>query len=180
MPAMDSDAPPPSYDSSISMNNDADILFQTAYKNQIWSPLLRLPDKLLVLLMKSLDLDTLLRLRHTSRVFMWLFNSEAAFEKYHLKLQQDNDRFNDTARVWTPPSAWFKDQAISGFRRMCPPCRVKRQGDQDGPYLALGRDESNNLFMELWISQSSRSSDCRLEKCAPRVSGRHSKRNLMA
>ncbi|TQV94371.1 hypothetical protein IF1G_07250 [Cordyceps javanica] len=118
MPAMDSDAPPPSYDSSISMNNDADILFQTAYKNQIWSPLLRLPDKLLVLLMKSLDLDTLLRLRHTSRVFMWLFNSEAAFEKYHLKLQQDNDRFNDTARVWTPPSAWFKDQAISGFRRI--------------------------------------------------------------
>ena len=109
--------------------NNADILVQNAYKNQILSPLLRLPDKVLVVLMKSFDLDIMLRLRHVSRIFMWLFSTDMAFEEYRLTPQQDEERYNDTARVWTPPSSSFKAQAAGYFGRMCSGCSLKRNGD---------------------------------------------------
>ncbi|KAM3521765.1 hypothetical protein MY4038_008920 [Beauveria bassiana] len=96
---MESDLPPPPYDSCVFKNKGADILVQNAYRNQIWSPLLRLPDKTLIVLMKSLDLDSLLRLRHTSRIFIWLFSRDAGFKQYHLTPEEDEDRFHDTARI---------------------------------------------------------------------------------
>lgn len=132
---MESDLPPPPYDSCVLKNKGADILVQNAYKNQIWSPLLRLPDKTLIVLMKSLDLDSLLRLRHTSRIFMWLFSSDAGFEQHHLTPDEDEDRFYDTARIWTPPSLWFKNQAASSFGSMCSKCATKRKGDDSGKAL---------------------------------------------
>ncbi|PQK17636.1 hypothetical protein BB8028_0008g01450 [Beauveria bassiana] len=135
MPTMESDLPPPPYDSSLLENKGADILVQNAYRNQIWSPLLRLPHKTLIALMKSIDLDSLLRLRHRSRIFMYLFSSEAAFEKYHLTPEEDRDRFEDTARIWIPPSSCFKKQAASPFEGMCPRCARKRQGDIFGKTL---------------------------------------------
>ncbi|KAM3503925.1 hypothetical protein MY11210_008534, partial [Beauveria gryllotalpidicola] len=138
---MESDLPPPSYDSCLLKDKGADILVQNAYKNQIWSPLLRLSDKTLIVLMNLLDLDSLLRLRHTSRIFMWLFSSEAAFKKYHLTPEEDKDRFEDTARIWTPPLAWFQNQAASSFGRMCAECATKRKGDIFGKALLKSMPE---------------------------------------
>ncbi|OAA38490.1 Cyclin-like F-box [Beauveria brongniartii RCEF 3172] len=143
MPTIESDLLPPPYESSLLKNKGADILVQNAYKNQIWSPLLRLPDKTLIVLMKSLDLDSLLRLRHTSRIFMWLFSSEASFKDYHLTpdKDEDKDRFQDTARIWTPPSLWFKNQAVSSLGRMCLECATKRKGDVLGKALLKSMPE---------------------------------------
>ncbi|KAM3428310.1 hypothetical protein MY4824_008921 [Beauveria thailandica] len=141
MPTMESELPPPPYDSCVLKNKGADILVQNAYKNQIWSPLLRLPDKTLIALMKSLDLDSLLRLRHTSRIFMWLFSSDAGFKQYHLTPEEDKDRFYDTARIWTPPSSWFKNQAASPFRGMCQQCATTRKGHVFGKALLKSMPE---------------------------------------
>ncbi|KAM3428298.1 hypothetical protein MY4824_008909 [Beauveria thailandica] len=138
---MESELPPPPYDSCVLKNKGADILVQNAYKNQIWSPLLRLPDKTLIALMKSLDLDSLLRLRHTSRIFMWLFSSDAGFKQYHLTPEEDKDRFYDTARIWTPPSSWFKNQAASPFRGMCQQCATTRKGHVFGKALLKSMPE---------------------------------------
>lgn len=85
--------------------------------------------------MKTIDLDSLLRLRHTSRIFMWLFSTESVFERYHMTWQQDDDRHVDTALVWTPPSSFFEAQAASQFGRMCSRCYSKRKGDVFGKAL---------------------------------------------
>ncbi|KAM3557851.1 hypothetical protein MY1884_004301 [Beauveria asiatica] len=138
---MESELPPPPYDSCVLKNKGADILVQNAYKNQIWSPLLRLPDKTLIALMKSLDLDSLLLFRHTSRIFMWLFSSDAGFKQYHLTPREDKDRFDDTARIWTPPSSWFKNQAASPFRAMCQQCATTRKGHVFGKALLKSMPE---------------------------------------
>jgi len=53
------------------------------YHNLNFSPLLRLPEEILLLVMDDLDAYTLRNLRHTSRVFLRLFGS-SAFKEYHL------------------------------------------------------------------------------------------------
>ncbi len=69
---------------------------------------------------------------------MWLFSTEPGFERYRLTPQQDAERYNDTTRVWTPPSSSFKAQAASQFGRMCSGCSSKRKGDIFGKALLDG------------------------------------------
>lgn len=66
---------------------------------------------------------------------MWLFSTEATFEAHRLTPQQDEKRYNNTARVWTPPTSFFKAQAASQFGRTCSVCWSKRKADISGKAL---------------------------------------------
>lgn len=112
-----------------------DTMVRRAYKNRVHSALLRLPERLLVRIMEEVDLDCLLRLRHTSRDFMRLFSSEPRFSHHHLAAEQASKRYQQTARIWTPPTAFFHDQALSALGPLCSACSEKRGGDVFGTEL---------------------------------------------
>ncbi|KGQ04646.1 hypothetical protein BBAD15_g10111 [Beauveria bassiana D1-5] len=90
---------PPSYEDSIPDLGKLDHLLRRIFENQLYSPLARLPDHILVNIMRSSDLKSLFRLRHTSRIFMILFSVNPAFKSLHLT-SDDHQRFYDTARLW--------------------------------------------------------------------------------
>lgn len=80
-----------------------DPLVASAYWNQTRSPLVRLPDALIVTIMERLDIHDILRLRHVSRDFMRLFSQSKSFWKYHLTDAQNNRKRTHLARVWATP-----------------------------------------------------------------------------
>ena len=114
---------------------NADELIRNVYSNQVNSPLLRLPDKVLATLMESLELESVLRLRHTSRTFMWLFGTMKTFEKHHLTEEQDKKRFTDTVRIWPAPYSFFPRQTENWLGRTCAKCSFKRKNDALGTKL---------------------------------------------
>ncbi|KAK8143907.1 hypothetical protein G3M48_006564 [Beauveria asiatica] len=96
---------PPSYEDSIQDRVETDVLLNRIFYNQLNSPLARLPDHILVNIMRSSDLESLFRLRHTSRIFMILFSVNPAFKSLHLT-SDDHQRFYDTARLWEDIGFW--------------------------------------------------------------------------
>lgn len=103
---------------------------QGAYHNQT-TTLARLPDKLLVKTMLLLDLDDILRLRHTSRDFMRLFSEVPEFRSYQVEDKLHPKR--SAARVWATPISSFPNQAATLFGgKLCRSCSAKRQGDYFG------------------------------------------------
>lgn len=100
-----------------------------AHQNQLESPLLRLPDSLLVQIMATVNVESLLKLRHTCRDFMRLFSTEQIFKIHHLTPTLDLVRFRSTARIWTPPTAFFPGQTESWMGPLCPSCCARRNGD---------------------------------------------------
>lgn len=87
-------------------------------------------------MMRRMDLEEILRLRHTSRVFMRLFN-DRTFEPHHLTAKQDFKRFCDTARLWAVPAEFFPGQKMLLSVPLCDACSAKRQEDHLGrPLLA--------------------------------------------
>ncbi len=104
--------------------------------------------------MTTLDLDDMLRLRHTSRMFMRIFSVEKAFTKYHLTVQHDRQRYLNTARIWAAPCASFTGQAASFYGNMCDKCSELRRGDvlgarllQTMPLLYCGRCKEEHREM---------------------------------
>ncbi|KAF6811693.1 hypothetical protein CSOJ01_05550 [Colletotrichum sojae] len=90
--------PPPPCD-----DDKVDDCVHEAWWNYWGSPLIRLPDALLVGIMVRLDEDDILRLRHTSRTFMRLFSQSNAFQKLHLTNDDDENLTQHLARVWAVP-----------------------------------------------------------------------------
>ncbi|CAK7229080.1 hypothetical protein SCUCBS95973_007098 [Sporothrix curviconia] len=58
---------------AVSVHRDIDILAARALYNDTYSPLYRLPDELLIAIMANLDLNDVLCLRQTGRVFLRIF-----------------------------------------------------------------------------------------------------------
>ncbi len=111
-----------------------DLLSQRIIENQLYSPLARLPDHVLVNIMSSCDLESLARLRHTSRIFMILFSVNPAFKSLHLT-SDDDPRFRDTARLWEVPRSIIPTHQEVIFletQRMCQSCLTRRKGDRLG------------------------------------------------
>ncbi|KAM3520043.1 hypothetical protein MY4038_009582 [Beauveria bassiana] len=125
---------PPSYEDSIPDLGELDHLLRRIFENQLYSPLARLPDHILVNIMRSSDLKSLFRLRHTSRIFMILFSVNPAFKSLHLT-SDDHQRFYDTARLWEVPRRIIPTHQEAFFlesRRICQICLNSRKGDRLG------------------------------------------------
>ncbi|KAM3459571.1 hypothetical protein NHJ6243_006773 [Beauveria neobassiana] len=125
---------PPSYEDSIPDLGKLDHLLRRIFENQLYSPLARLPDHILVNIMRSSDLKSLFRLRHTSRIFMILFSVNPAFKSLHLT-SDDHQRFYDTARLWGVPRRIIPTRQEAFFlesRRICQICLNSRRGDRLG------------------------------------------------
>lgn len=98
------------------------MLIQNVRKNRYTSPLLRLPEDVLLLLMKTMPLDHVLRLRHVSRTFMRLFHLNPEFVRHHLTRKQDEKSYVFVTRIWAAPALSFKNQATSWVRSVCDDC----------------------------------------------------------
>ncbi|OAA53875.1 Cyclin-like F-box [Cordyceps fumosorosea ARSEF 2679] len=129
-------AEPPSYDEIASDDRKLDPIVRNTHHNHLRSPLVRLPDALLVRLMSALDLDTLLTLRHTSRDFMRLFSTEPVFAKHHLDAFPEQGRWTYTALVWAPPSDAFPRQAAHRPGSWCSAC-LERHPETPSLYCSL-------------------------------------------
>ncbi|EJP62434.1 uncharacterized protein BBA_08655 [Beauveria bassiana ARSEF 2860] len=130
---------PPSYEDSIPDLGELDHLLRRIFENQLYSPLARLPDHILVNIMRSSDLKSLFRLRHTSRIFMILFSVNPTFKSLHLT-SDDHQRFYDTARLWEVPRRIIPTHQEAFFlesRRICQVCLNSRRGDRLGRTLLL-------------------------------------------
>lgn len=114
-----------------------DILARSSLANQIRSPFLRLPEKVVAIILESLDLDTILRLRHTCRIFMVLFSTKKSFQRHHLTPEQDKERHTKTALIWAVPEVFFPKQAANWFGPLCAHCSRKRKNDVFGKELLL-------------------------------------------
>lgn len=79
--------------------------------------------------MESAGLTDLLRLRHTSRVFMRLFSQHKSFKRHHLTQADDCERYHDTTRIWAAPRCYFPHQTAHPTLSMCADCSKNRQGD---------------------------------------------------
>ncbi|KAM3501089.1 hypothetical protein MY10362_005832 [Beauveria mimosiformis] len=125
---------PPSYKDSLKDRVETDVILNRIFRNQLNSPLARLPDHILVNIMRSSDLESLFRLRHTSRIFMILFSVNPAFKSLHLT-SDDHQRFYDTARLWEVPRTIIPTQQEAFFlepRHICQSCLKRRKGDPFG------------------------------------------------
>lgn len=111
------------------LKQDNFVLF--LYRNIRGSPLLRLPDQIVVKIMMCVELEDLLRLRHISRTFMRLFSIEPFFHQYHLTDKQSHKRLYHTHRVWSVPRSLFPSQIKAYFPdpAICDKCSQKRNGD---------------------------------------------------
>lgn len=110
----------------IEADQESDGFAQNARNNQYESALLRLPEDTLLKLMRAMPLDQVLRLRHTSRVFMRLFHLEPSFRKYHLRKEQNEAAYTFMTRIWTAPRLCFENQTTSWVEPMCPGCITLR------------------------------------------------------
>lgn len=122
--------PPPPYEDAIAssqrpreparvLNIDGmNPLVAAAYKNQMLSPLIRLPDALIIAIMQRADIDDILRLRHVSRDFMRLF-SQPAFQKYHLLDAPGDNSRKHLARIWATPQQHYTRQSRSTLCDSC-------------------------------------------------------------
>ncbi|KAH7014849.1 hypothetical protein EDB80DRAFT_678816 [Ilyonectria destructans] len=101
-----------------------DPIVASAYWNQTRSPLVRLPDALIVTIMERLDLHDILRLRHVSRDFMRLFSQSKAFWKYHLTDAHNHEKRTFLARIWATPVDRFPEQHLRSyiFAPVCDSC----------------------------------------------------------
>ncbi|KAM3504233.1 hypothetical protein MY11210_008429 [Beauveria gryllotalpidicola] len=125
---------PPSYQASMQDLAQTDVILNRMFYNQLYSPLARLPDHILVNIMRSSDLESLSRLRHTSRIFMILFSVNPAFKSLHLT-SDDDPRFHATARLWEVPRSIIPTHQEAFFlepRRICQSCLKRRKGDRLG------------------------------------------------
>lgn len=120
------------------------------------SLLFRLPDWTLVKIMMMVELDDLLRLRHTSRAFMRLFAIEPCFKQYHLKEEHNYKRLYHSRRVWSVPISTFPLQRAAFFASppVCASCLQKRDGDVLGkallssfPFLYCSRCHTSHKSM---------------------------------
>ncbi|KAH6989665.1 hypothetical protein BKA56DRAFT_668788 [Ilyonectria sp. MPI-CAGE-AT-0026] len=109
-----------------------DPIVASAYWNQTQSPLVRLPDALMVAIMERLDLHDILRLRHVSRDFMRLFSQSKAFWKYHLTEAHNKAKRTKLARVWATPLERFPAKHLQSLASasLCGSCIAfrKRKG----------------------------------------------------
>lgn len=122
--------PPPSYKEAITGTASAApqvapycssvkwmLPFAAPRENFKNSPLMRLPDNLLVKIMKSTSSDSdTLALRHTSRTFMRLFSENQPFSE----LWDDGHAMKE-GHVWTRPNKKYNGQGIASF---CSTCNV--------------------------------------------------------
>ncbi|KAM3435120.1 hypothetical protein NHJ13734_005690 [Beauveria thailandica] len=125
---------PPSYEDAIQDRVKMDFILDRIFYNQLNSPLARLADHILVNIMRSSDLESLFRLRHTCRIFMILFSVHPAFKSLHLT-SDDRQRFYDTARLWEVPRTIIpthQEAFFLGSRRICQSCLKCRKGDPFG------------------------------------------------
>ncbi|KAJ3478644.1 hypothetical protein NLG97_g8521 [Lecanicillium saksenae] len=120
---------PPSYQESSPCRAGWDPIFRRVAVNKIYSPFARLPDDILITIMTRMNLEEVLRLRHTSRVFMRLFSLHPCFKPLHLTAAQDEKRFHDTVRIWASPSAFYAGQQQSSRLKMCAACDKLRNRD---------------------------------------------------
>lgn len=106
-----------------------DPIVASAYWNQTRSPLVRLPDALIVTIMERLDLYDILRLRHVSRDFMRLFSQAKSFWKYHLTDALDHRKRTHLARVWATPVDRFPERHLQSFSSasLCGSCTAFRR-----------------------------------------------------
>ncbi|KAH6898090.1 hypothetical protein B0T10DRAFT_453431 [Thelonectria olida] len=132
---------PPSYEDAVASRqhrdgghqllstDDMDPIVASAYWNQTQSPLVRLPDVLIVAIMELVDLDDILRLRHVSRDFMRLFNQSKVFWKYHLTDAHDHNKRTSLARIWATPLDCFPGQhlRLSENTSLCDSCTAFRK-----------------------------------------------------
>ncbi|KAH8719667.1 hypothetical protein HC256_000097 [Beauveria bassiana] len=106
------------------------------------SPLLRLPDSLLTKIMSFTDVDSLLRLRHTSRTFMRLFSSSEQFAD--LRFASCTGGAQARTNVWRTPNCKYPEQRES---TLCSSCEYRR-----------GYNEQTivNNMAQLWCSRCRR------------------------
>lgn len=114
-------------------DKNVDVLIRNARKNRYACPLLQLPDDVLITLMKSMDIDCVLRLRHVSRIFMRLFHIDGSFREYHLTKELNSAQFLEVPRIWAAPNLLFHDQRISWIRPVCDNCRPLLDFDPSSP-----------------------------------------------
>ncbi|KAH7376067.1 hypothetical protein B0T11DRAFT_16437 [Plectosphaerella cucumerina] len=130
----------------------ADPCLSAAWDNHVLSRLLRLPDALLVAIMIRLDVDDVLRLRHTSRTFMRLFSESTEFQKLHLTRHEDEDRMLHLARVWAVPRRSIHPPSYKDPWKLCRRCQSIRQ---ERSHLSGSHSTKSTPFMYC--------SGCRLE-----------------
>lgn len=111
-----------------------DILLHRILYNQGYSPLAGLPDHVLVNIMRFSNLESIARLRHTSRIFMILFSVDPAFKSLHLT-SKEHRRFYDTARLWEVPHSIIpthREAFFLQYQPLCGSCLERRKGDPLG------------------------------------------------
>ena len=82
--------------------------------------------------MRSSDLRSFERLRHTSRIFVILFSVNPAFTSLHLT-SDEHRRFYDTARLWEVPRSIIPTHQEAFFLEpwsLCKSFLKRREGDQ--------------------------------------------------
>lgn len=117
--------------------------------------------------MTTLSIDDLLRLRHTSRIFMRIFSENNAFKKYHLTIEHDRERYLNTMRIWATPIASFYNQAISFYGgNLCSRCSEVRRGDvlglgilQNMPFLYCARCNKKHREIHFSLLQRKETDD---------------------
>ncbi|KAH7010546.1 hypothetical protein EDB80DRAFT_682997 [Ilyonectria destructans] len=115
---------PPRESASVLELGDVDHIVASAYRNQMRSPLIRLPDRLIVAIIERLDLDDIVQLRQASRDFMRLFSQSKSFWKYHLTKASDPYHYEYLTRIWATP-VYYPRHARSNT--LCDSCTAFRQ-----------------------------------------------------
>ncbi|KAH7368733.1 hypothetical protein B0T11DRAFT_277549 [Plectosphaerella cucumerina] len=90
--------------------------------------------------MERLDTDDILRLRHTSRIFMRLFSQSREFRHLHLTTHEDKNRRQQLARVWAVPrkSIYISKDGRGRLPPLCDTCEsIKKDKNRknDVPFL---------------------------------------------
>ncbi|KAH7142898.1 hypothetical protein B0J13DRAFT_526345 [Dactylonectria estremocensis] len=126
---------PPREASSVLKLGGMDRIVASAYLNQMHSPLIRLPDGLIVAIMERLDLDDILQLRQASRDFMRLFSQSKAFWKYHLTDASDHYQRKHLARIWATPVHYPRQAKSATLCDSCTTFRMQRGYRSDNELL---------------------------------------------
>ncbi|KAJ6786495.1 hypothetical protein PWT90_09713 [Aphanocladium album] len=122
-----SDAEPASYSTAVAEESKLDPLIRNTRSNGLYSPLLRLPEPILSSLLETFDMDTVLRLRHVSRVFMRLFHHTDHFKEYHRQRKLDHVKVTSHEPVWARPTITIQGQSTSWIGSSCDNCPEVRE-----------------------------------------------------
>lgn len=109
-----------------------------AFVNQVHSPLVRLPDNVLVAIMDHLTPQDVAMLRHVSRDFMRIFHQHPHFQKYHATMEKKWLTTKSSLWAIPDPSIFFPGQSTSEWAKLCGHCVTVRGGDVLGKSLLVG------------------------------------------